>query len=301
MSDSLQIPLDCLQCPWVIIGTDGVPRFRKMLVENSEDVIGSGGNTPVRAKDFAPYEYLVDQRGRLKLDQGTNRIPAASNLPATVEGFYDDRPYYRTNRVSFLTADWNALTLKLYIPLTHAFYGTYTDDDPPMVQVYKRTGATGGYIYTLYVPSSLTVTYGFRAASLIGDVDTAEPLVSAWQSIADGEFSINIDGKTQTPTGLDFTGDAAMSDVAATITAGLTGCTCTWETDHFKFVSTASTGNTNISHLMKLQEGSGTDISGTGWLACTQFSATLTAGINGGWMVTLTDAVAAFDGLIQIG
>lgn len=101
-----------------------------------------------------------------------------------------------------------------------------------------------------------TATSGF----IDGGILTAtEQLMSNWTSISNGSFTIHIDGSTQDLLGLDFTTQTNLNGVAAVITAGLSGATCTWNGEQF-VVTSASTGVTSIVSYAT-PEGTGTDIS----------------------------------------
>lgn len=110
-----------------------------------------------------------------------------------------------------------------------------------------------------------TATAGFIKGTVLS---TAEKLMSAWTVITNGGFKITVDGGSETNiTGLNFSGAANLNAVAALITAGLTGATCTWDGSRFIITSNstgasssisnliAPTAGTNISALLKLTAG----------------------------------------------
>lgn len=115
------------------------------------------------------------------------------------------------------------------------------------------------------------------AAVIIGAASAA--VVGDFTGITDGEFTITIDGVGQTVTGLDFSADTDLTDVAATITAGLTGATCTYDTDHFVIASTTTGAASTISYASAVTGGTGTDISSSGYLEMSEADTpTLTQG-----------------------
>ncbi len=98
-------------------------------------------------------------------------------------------------------------------------------------------------------------------------------------SITDGEFSVTIDGDQEDITGLNFSTDTDMDDVASTVetgiqaigTGGYTAATFTWDgtAKQFKLTS-GTTGDTSTiasTGLSTVSGGSGTDISGDSYLA----------------------------------
>jgi len=120
---------------------------------------------------------------------------------------------------------------------------------------------------------------GITPAILEGNA-FAEDDFSVWAVVTDGSFRITIDGDAQNIDGIDFTGDANMNDVAATVqgalqavgTGGFAAATCVFDTDHFK-ISSGTTGlSTSISTLSTSTGTVGTDISG------------LVASTNGFWL-----------------
>jgi hypothetical protein len=96
-------------------------------------------------------------------------------------------------------------------------------------------------------------------------------VIATWQAITDGEFTLSIDGDEEDILAMDFSGDADLDAVAATIeaelqaiaTGGYVAATCVWEATVGKFIITS--GTTGASSTMSLLEvvdgGSGTDIS----------------------------------------
>ncbi len=123
------------------------------------------------------------------------------------------------------------------------------------------------------------------AAELRGGsvVDNAANL-ALFVAITDGSFAITIDGGSEDITGLDFSSDTTMSEVATTIqtalqavaTGGYTAATCTYDGERF-FITSGTTGaastisflttispatGTDISSLLQMQQGEGTKANG---------------------------------------
>lgn len=115
-------------------------------------------------------------------------------------------------------------------------------------------------------------------------------------SISDGSFAITIDGDSQDIAALDFSADTTLSEVAATIEAGLqsvatggyVGATCTYDGSRF-FINSGTTGATStISFLTST--GAGTDISSL--LQMRQGEGTKQDGIDA---ETITEALNAIE------
>lgn len=121
----------------------------------------------------------------------------------------------------------------------------------------------GGIIST---PSTLAYLTGGTAA---------QSTAATWAAITDASFRISIDGTAYNVDVIDFTGDAAMSNVAATIQVALRAATSgsetvTWDTDHF-IITSATNGNSSEVSVTSTSSGTvGTDISGVGtaWMDC---------------------------------
>lgn len=63
---------------------------------------------------------------------------------------------------------------------------------------------------------------------------SVETTIATWQAITDGSFNIKVNGVSYDVTGLDFSGDASMTDVASTIQTAVqsaisTNLTCSWD------------------------------------------------------------------------
>jgi hypothetical protein len=132
-------------------------------------------------------------------------------------------------------------------------------------------------------PTSLKVSTRYptdQAAQLRGGSVTD---ATALLLIADGSFTISIDGDPQDITGMDFTdGEVDLDDIATTIqaalqavaTGGYTASTCVHDESRF-FIESGTTGvtstvsfltsnvtGTDISSLLQMQQGEGTKSTG---------------------------------------
>lgn len=103
-----------------------------------------------------------------------------------------------------------------------------------------------------------TPTSGF----LTGGILTAtQQLISNWNTISNGSFTISIDGVPINVTGLDFTASLNLNGVAGVISAALIGdATVVWDGSEF-IVMSDTTGVTSTVGFATT-EGTGTDISG---------------------------------------
>lgn len=132
-----------------------------------------------------------------------------------------------------------------------------------------------------------TATHG----TLRGGVLTAsQQLTSAWTSITDGAFKIDVDGTTKTVTGLNFSTALNMPGVAALIDAGLSGGSVTWDANSGRFVVKSDTTGTSSTVGYAVAPASGTDISATLKLT-SALAGTPVVGIAA---ESLTEAVEAF-------
>jgi hypothetical protein len=99
------------------------------------------------------------------------------------------------------------------------------------------------------------------AAVLEGSATVVETTLATWNAISDGEFTISVDGVEQDVTGLDFSLDASMTEVAAAIDTGLSGASCSWDTDHFVITSGTTGAASALTVTTAVDGGVGTDIS----------------------------------------
>lgn len=117
--------------------------------------------------------------------------------------------------------------------------------------------------HTTYTPAFLT------------GGSSAESTAATWAALTNtGKFNMTIDGVAYTDINPDFTGDADMDDVAASIQAAIrakTGGseTCVWSTNRFIISSADTTASSAIT--VASTPSTGTDISGNGgspWMDC---------------------------------
>lgn len=149
-------------------------------------------------------------------------------------------------------------------------------------------------------PTQLKISVRFPvnvAAELRGGATVASILVDTG-AIADGTFSLTIDGNQEDITGVDLSSDSSFVAIAANLqteiraiaSGGFTLATCTHDGDRF-FVKSGTTGVTStISFFSAVSPASGTDISTL--LLLTQSEATKADGINA---ETITDSLTAID------
>lgn len=96
--------------------------------------------------------------------------------------------------------------------------------------------------------------------------------LAAFQAVVAGSFSVAIDGLTRNITGLNFTTDTTMAQVASRIqtalraaaTGGFTSCTVVESGSQFLITSGTTGGSSSVSVLAT--HSTGTDISGPGFL-----------------------------------
>jgi hypothetical protein len=122
------------------------------------------------------------------------------------------------------------------------------------------------------VAATLQTTIRLDKAPLLVGGTNEETSMTVWNAIADGSFEFYWEGVVKQVTALDFTGDANISAVAATIETGiqalggdLASATFTYDATNEKFVfdPTTATGTANmfLSYLQAHSDGTGTDIS----------------------------------------
>lgn len=167
---------------------------------------------------------------------------------------------------------------------TAALPTTPTDGDR-YLSLATANGWTFENIYEFNQASSTSayLTCGAAGSSVAGD----------WAALTNtGKFTITVDGTAITDCNPDFTGDATMSDVAASIqlalAAAVVGTTCVWSTDHF--VITSPTKGTLTSAITVLSApGTGTDIAGASWMNGKTGTGTVTAATDH-WDETVTSS-----------
>lgn len=90
-----------------------------------------------------------------------------------------------------------------------------------------------------------------------------QQLLANFTAVASGGFVYTKNGGASTPvTGINLTGAANLSAVAALITAALSGATMIWNANYSRFELTSSTTGATSSISFLSAPGSGTDISG---------------------------------------
>lgn len=107
-----------------------------------------------------------------------------------------------------------------------------------------------------------------ESAQLIGaDLTLAEQGIALWQDIADGSFSIAVDGASHNVSGLDFSLISNLNAVATAINTAMTTATiaasCVWNGHQFIFTTTATGAAAQIGYLTPVSPSLGTDISAT--------------------------------------
>lgn len=129
------------------------------------------------------------------------------------------------------------------------------------------------------------------SATLVGSIVDD---LTLFTGISDGSFAANIDGDPQDITGLDFTADASLSDVAATVQAalqligsgGYTAATCEYNSTEERFViKSGTTGSTSTISVLGTT-GTGTDV-----------SSVLAMDVGNGLSINGTDAETVTDSL----
>ncbi len=108
---------------------------------------------------------------------------------------------------------------------------------------------------------------GFARFGALGEL-------SAFQAVSDGEFTIAIDGVSQDITGLDFSSDTSLDDVAATVQTGLqaiasggfTAATAVNDGGQLIITSGTTGAASSVSVMTPVSGGLGTDVSGETYL-----------------------------------
>lgn len=98
---------------------------------------------------------------------------------------------------------------------------------------------------------------------------SAETNYVLWAAVTNASFRATIDGTAYNFDAIDFTGDASMADVAATLQTKIRAVTSgtetvTWDTDHFVITSGDTTSSSEVSVLLTSTGTVGIDISGAG-------------------------------------
>lgn len=95
--------------------------------------------------------------------------------------------------------------------------------------------------------------------------------LAAFQAVTNGSFAVSIDGVSDDITGLDFSTDTTLAQVAtriqsALVTAGFTGATAVISGTQIRITSGTSGDGSTVSVLGPVSPATGTDISGPGFL-----------------------------------
>lgn len=96
---------------------------------------------------------------------------------------------------------------------------------------------------------------------------TAQSTLGTWTAVSDGSLKIPSDGTVVSVTGIDFSGDSSLTEVAATIQAAIRAATSNGEYCHWDgtdFIISSADGTYEIGWLTA--GASGTDITGAGFL-----------------------------------
>jgi hypothetical protein len=95
-----------------------------------------------------------------------------------------------------------------------------------------------------------------------GVLNPADLDMVSWNSITNGSMAITVGGVAKTLTGLNFSSDTNLNQVAARIQAGTTGIEVTWDATYDRFdIKSVATGPTSGVLTYASPTGSGTDIS----------------------------------------
>lgn len=159
-----------------------------------------------------------------------------------------------------VTADWAASSE--VVKAATAYFGQ--QPKPTALKVSTR------------YPSAVSAQ--LRGGAVVEDVDN----LALFTPITDGSFTISIDGASEDITGLNFSTDTDLGDVAATVqtalqavaTGGYVAATCTHDGNRF-FINSGTTGETStvsfltvtgtgtdVSSLLEMQQGEGTKTNG---------------------------------------
>jgi hypothetical protein len=132
----------------------------------------------------------------------------------------------------------------------------------------------------------LNKNIGTFATLLTGALGTTTP--ATWAAITNGSFRLTIDGTARNIDAINFTGDATMEDVAATIQAAIRAITSGSEvvsfdsaTNKITITSGISGTSSQVSVLSTSTGTVGTDISGASYLNGATGVGVATAGIGG--------------------
>lgn len=175
--------------------------------------------------------------------------------------------------------------------------GTIRGNRNPVQPVLGRKSVDG----SLTVPMDYNAI-GYWLKSLLGDPTTTnlstagyltgaisvDDTIGTWTAVTDGSFNITINGSANDITGLNFSTDSDMDDVAARIqaairvvaTGGFTLATVTYTASTKYFKITSGTLGTASSVALLTAAASGTNISGASFMKCAASPAAATAGVT---------------------
>lgn len=151
-------------------------------------------------------------------------------------------------------------------------------------------------------PTSLLVGRWAQAPTngllVCGALTAAQQALANFTAVTTAVVKLSVDGSLVTSSSVNLSGAASLSAVAALLTAGLAGVTCSWDGSHFIFKS-ATTGAASTCGFL-VAPGSGTDIKAllNGTLV---LGARTVAGIIAESALTAVQALDAFPGLYFYG
>lgn len=158
---------------------------------------------------------------------------------------------------------------------------SFVKETETIVQDTGRTAALAKYTLMTQIPASgkwtplTTVAPTLTAATLACGANGAN--IAAYQAVTDAEFAfLGIDY-----TGLDFSSATDFDDIVGIINTALAGAAFVSydiQNDVFLFASNGRGADQALTYLSAVSGGTGTDISGAGFLNGITGAATLTAG-----------------------
>lgn len=158
-----------------------------------------------------------------------------------------------------------------------------TDEKAALAGTPRTPNASNKYLNHAVVNSHIANTAGYLTGG-----SGATSTYATWAAITDGSFRITVDGVAYNVDAVDFSGDASMADVAATLQTALRAATSgtetvVWSTDHFVITSATSDEDSEISVTTTSTGTVGTDISGLGataFMDCDTGNGTATQGTS---------------------
>lgn len=152
-----------------------------------------------------------------------------------------------------------------------AFYSTFdaVDDDPRVTVEGKK--AARDFFAQPRRARRMAIGQVFSTAQkgylLTGAIGT----LGAFQAVTTGSFAVSIDGINRNISGLNFSTDTTLAQIAtriqtALVTAGATGATVVISGTQIKITSGTSGNGSTVSVLAPVSPAAGVDISGPGFL-----------------------------------